>query len=71
MSNSAAQQSEASAFSIAEFCSRHRISRTTYYALKKDGRAPLEMKIGTRVLISVEAAENWRRRVEAESSSAP
>lgn len=69
MSSSAAQ-TEASAYSIAEFCTRHRIGKTTYYELKNSGKGPLEMKIGSRVLISVEAAEAWRRRMEEETSSA-
>lgn len=66
MSSSAAA-TEADAYSIAEFCARNRISRTTYYTLKNEGKAPVEMKIGTRVLISVEAAAAWRRAREAET----
>jgi predicted DNA-binding transcriptional regulator AlpA len=56
------------AFSIDEFCTDHGISRATFYNLKKIGRAPLEMKIGARRLISVEAAAAWRRQMEAQAA---
>ncbi len=56
------------AFSIDEFCADHGISRATFYNLKKVNKAPLEMKIGTRRLISVEAAAAWRRQMEAEAA---
>jgi hypothetical protein len=46
---------------IEEFCQRHRISITFYYKLRSLGQAPAEMRLGTRVLISKEAAEEWRR----------
>ncbi len=50
------------AFSIGEFCARHGpISRAFYYVLRKDGKAPREMRVGGRVLISAEAAAQWRR----------
>jgi predicted DNA-binding transcriptional regulator AlpA len=53
------------AFSIDEFCADHGISRAMFYILKKTGKAPAEMKVGTRVLISIEAAAAWRRPMEA------
>ena len=53
------------ALSIDEFCARHSISRAHYYNLKKAGLGPREMPLGTRVLISVEAAAEWRRQREA------
>ena len=52
------------AFSIHEFCRRHGISRAHFYNLAKAGTAPKMMHVGRRTLISVEAAEEWRRRME-------
>lgn len=50
--------------SIPEFCERHSISRGMFYKLAERGEAPVTMKIGRRILISVEAAQDWRRRME-------
>jgi hypothetical protein len=59
------------AFSIDEFCARHGpISRSYYYKLKELGLGPREIKIGTRVLISAEAAAAWRREREAATAAA-
>jgi predicted DNA-binding transcriptional regulator AlpA len=55
---------EQDAFSVDEFCKRNRISRATFYNLQKVGQAPRVMKVGSRTLISVEAAEQWRRELE-------
>ena len=56
---------EADAMSIETFCARHGISRATFYLMRADGRAPTMMKVGTRILVSREAAEAWRRKMEA------
>jgi hypothetical protein len=54
------------AYSIAEFCKAHRISEAFFYKLRKAGLGPREMALGTRRLISAEAAAEWRReRTEA------
>jgi hypothetical protein len=55
-------------FSIDEFCRGHDLSRATFYILQKTGRGPRLMRVGTRVLISVEAAADWRRRMETEAA---
>jgi hypothetical protein len=52
----------ADAFSVAEFCRRHRISPQLFYKFKGD--MPVTFRIGTRVLISREAAVAWRRERE-------
>jgi len=52
------------AFSIQEFCDAHRISRSRYYELKKQGLTPIEMIVGRKRLISFEAADLWRRERE-------
>lgn len=57
-----------SMFSVAEFCRAHSISRGTFYALLKEGRGPTISKVGRRTLISAEAAEAWRRRMEQETA---
>jgi hypothetical protein len=54
----------ADAYSIAEFCRRHSISESFYFALQAAGEGPRVMKVGGRVLISREAAAAWRRRRE-------
>lgn len=51
------------AYSITTFCARHGFSRAGYYNLPPDER-PREMRIGNRVLISREAAADWRRERE-------
>jgi hypothetical protein len=56
------------AHSIDEFCETHGpISRAFYYKLRAAGRGPVEMHVGTRRLISEEAAAEWRRQMEAAS----
>jgi len=54
--------------SVAEFCHQHGISRGTFYKLVNEGRGPKAIKIGRRTLISTEAAEEWRRRMEREAA---
>lgn len=52
------------AHSISEFCRSHGISRAFLYIILRDGRGPRTMKVGSRTLISREAAAEWRRRME-------
>lgn len=51
------------AYSISEFCKIHGIGRTLFYSLPQDQR-PEIMRVGGKRLISLEAAEAWRRRME-------
>src|SRR5260370_21874123 len=60
-----AAQVPPAAFTVPEFCSAHRISRALFYIMARDGRGPRLIKAGRRTLISAEAAEHWRRRMEA------
>lgn len=55
---------------VPQFCDGHNISRTHFYELIKQGRAPRLMKVGRRTLISQEAAIDWRKRMEDETSGA-
>lgn len=56
---------EKDAFSIPEFCRRIGISASFYFAESREGRGPRVMRVGHRVLISKEAAADWRREREA------
>jgi hypothetical protein len=53
----------AAVYTIAEFCEAHRMSQTQYHRLQKRNppEGPREMRVGTRVYISNEAAAAWRR----------
>jgi hypothetical protein len=53
------------AYSIEEFCRAHGISIAFYYKLKKAGKAPREMAVGTRRLVSEESGAAWRNQMEA------
>jgi hypothetical protein len=59
------QHSNLDAFDVEEFCRRHSISVPFYYKLRSQGLGPREMLKGTRVLITREAAADWRREGEA------
>jgi len=62
---SAIVANEVDAFSVAEFCKRHRISVQLFYKFKD--KMPVTFRIGTRVLISREAAARWRAQRERAS----
>lgn len=49
---------------IGKFCKRNNMSRGQYYKMRAQGLAPKEMHLGRKVLISIEAAREWRRRIE-------
>ncbi len=55
----------ADCFTIAEFCQRNRISRQFYSKLREQGKGPKEMRLGSRVLITREAADAWRTAMSA------
>ena len=61
---------DADAYSIDEFCARHRISVQLFYKLKPQGLMPVTFRLGTRVLISREAAAAWRRECEQAARAA-
>jgi hypothetical protein len=61
VSKSPQRRTEAEAFSIDEFCELHRITRGFFNKLRTQGLGPRVMKVGRRVLISKEAAADWRR----------
>jgi hypothetical protein len=51
--------------SVKQFCASHRISRSFFYKLVGDGRGPRITRIGTRTLISAEAAAAWRGQMQS------
>ncbi|SIO44170.1 hypothetical protein SAMN05443247_05416 [Bradyrhizobium erythrophlei] len=61
---------DADAYSVDEFCTRHRISPQLFYKLKPQGLMPVTFNVGTRVLISKEAAAAWRREREQAAQAA-
>ena len=52
------------AYTINDFCTAYSISRSLFYKLKEQGKAPHTFTLGTRVLISAEAAQNWQLSME-------
>jgi predicted DNA-binding transcriptional regulator AlpA len=52
---------------IDEWCRSHRLSRSTFYNLKKIGKAPRTINIGTAVRITDEADKEWSAAREAEA----
>jgi hypothetical protein len=62
-------QADRAAYTIDEFCAAHRISRRKFYELEEEGTGPRLMRVGSKVLISIEAAAAWR--AERETASTP
>ena len=60
----------AAAYSIREFCAAHRLSESMYFKLRTHGLGPDEMSVGSRRIISFEAAERWRRERERGTATA-
>lgn len=58
------------AFTIEQFCHAHGFSKAHYFNLQRAGIGPRVMRAGTRVLISREAAADWRREREAANDAA-
>ncbi|SIQ81558.1 hypothetical protein SAMN05421829_10726 [Aromatoleum tolulyticum] len=60
-----------SAYTVQQFCEAHNFTRVLFYKLMKSGHGPRIMKVGTRTLISVEAAADWRRQMEEGATVMP
>jgi hypothetical protein len=58
------------AFSIRQFCKAHAISEDMFYKMQREKWGPTTMKVGSRTLISHEAAAEWRRAREAAAKEA-
>jgi hypothetical protein len=53
------------AMSIKAFCALHAISEDQFYKMRREGWGPAVMHVGSRTLISHEAAARWRAEREA------
>jgi hypothetical protein len=53
------------AYTVSEFCDAHRISRSKLYQLWSADLGPRFIQVGTKKIITTEAAANWRRAGEA------
>src|SRR5262245_13263318 len=56
------------AYDVPGFCAAFQISRRLYFKLRDAGLGPREMRLGRRVLISVESATAWARAREIDAS---
>ena len=54
-------------YDVASFCAAHQISRAYLYTLWSDGKGPRRTKLGRRTLITGQAAQAWRRKLEQET----
>ena len=57
--HSRAKLLEQQAYTVAEFCSAYRVSKTLLYSLWGRGEGPRFFRAGTKVLISTAAAREW------------
>jgi hypothetical protein len=51
-------------YTIATFCAAHHISAAMFFKMQNADQAPRTMRVGRRVLITFEAAHEWRQRCE-------
>jgi predicted DNA-binding transcriptional regulator AlpA len=57
--------------SVNEFCNDNGICRATLYVLWERGEGPRKMRVGRKILIRAEDAEDWRRaRMELSDAAA-
>jgi predicted DNA-binding transcriptional regulator AlpA len=61
---------DAQVYTLQEFCHSHRLSRSAFYDLAREGLAPRTFRIGNAVRITAEAAAEWRAQREAAHSEA-
>jgi hypothetical protein len=52
------------AFPVPVFCGRNNLSEPSYYKMRAQGLGPKEMRIGTKVLITLAAEAEWQRARE-------
>lgn len=55
---------------IGVFCEKHSISEATFHRLVKANKGPRLMRLGKRVLITQDAAREWRARMEGTDTQA-
>jgi hypothetical protein len=66
--NLSAQQGQHAAYTVAEFCQAYRISRSKLYQLWDADIGPRVLKIGAKILITIDAARDWQRERETASN---
>jgi len=52
-------------YTINDFCKAYSISRSYFYKLKEQNKAPKTFTLGRKVLISMESAQEWQASMEA------
>jgi hypothetical protein len=57
------------AYTVLEFCDAHRISRAKLYQLWAAGTGLRRKRVGVKIIITVEAAAEWRAASDAEAAS--
>jgi hypothetical protein len=57
-------------FTIKTFCIAHDLSEAMFFKMREMGIGPREMRVGTRVLITFEAAADWRAERERAAATA-
>jgi len=60
---------ERDCYTVDDFCTRHNISRASFYNLRKAGIGPREMRVLGRIMITPEAARDWRAEREAAANT--
>ena len=60
---------ERAAFTVAEFCLSHRISRSALYKQWAMGIGPRYMRNGKKIIIACDAAADWRAQREAAAAA--
>ena len=53
------------ALSLNQFCKAYGISRSYFYKLKDQNKAPTTYNMGKKIFISIESAEAWHETMQA------
>jgi hypothetical protein len=64
------RQDQHAAYTVNEFCTAYRISRSKLYQLWDEDIGPRFLKVGAKIIITVDAARDWQREREAASEAA-
>jgi hypothetical protein len=59
---------EQAVYTIREFCDRYRIAASFFFKIQRQGKGPRTMRIGSKVLITAQAASDWVAAREAETA---
>ena len=55
-------------YTLREWCKLERVSRDTFYRLRRQGTAPAIMRVRSKILITHEAALAWRQARAADAT---